>query len=209
MKTLKFLALAIVLIGFSSCSSDDDNGGQQLLDVEAETISNIQATQTADYSTNPPTITGDYIKFSFETGTTVTGDNWDIAFRGTTILVNGGEATADDQPVRMGNAGAYFSTGALSEIASVDTTLFTQDSEANGLAITTGSGNGWYNYDPATHIISPIPGKVLVVRTNDGKYAKVEILSYYENSEPNADLSNSQYYSFNYVYQPNEGEITF
>lgn len=204
MKTIKFLALVTLFIGFTSCSSDDDS--TPLLEVESETVNDIQATQSADYSTNPPTITGDYIKFSFETGATTTSDNWDIAFRGTTILVNGGSATADDQPDRNGNAEIYITTGTLAGITEVDTNLLTQDESTAGLAITTGSGNGWYNYDPSTHIISPIAGKVIIVKTNNGKYAKLEILSYYLGADTSND---SQYYTFNYVYQPNEGVIRF
>ncbi len=208
MNTLKFLTLAVLFIGFTSCSNDDDNSTPQL-EVESQTITNLQATQSADYTTTPPTIIGDYIRFSFETGTTTTGNDWDIAFRGSTIIVNGGEATANDQPARTGDAGAYIATGTLASISEVDVTLFEPDSASNGLAIPTGSGNGWYNYNPTTHVISPIAGKVIIVKTNDGRYAKVEILSYYENSQPNEDLSNSQFYTFNYVYQPNEGLTTF
>ena len=207
MNTFKFLTLVTLFIGFTSCSNDDDF--TPVLEIESETVSNLQATQTADYSTNPPTITGDYIKFSFETGTTTTSDNWDIAFRGSTIIVNGGEATAADQPIRTANAGAYIVTGTLAGITEVNTELFTSDSSANGLAIPTGSDNGWYHYNPSTHIISPIAGKIIVVKTNDGRYAKLEILSYYQNSQPNDDLSNSQFYTFNYVYQPNTGVTTF
>ena len=207
MNTFKFLTLVTFFIGFTSCSNDDDS--TPVLEIESETVSNLQATQTADYSTNPPTITGDYIKFSFETGTTTTSDNWDIAFRGSTIIVNGGEATAADQPIRTANAGAYIVTGTLAGITEVNTELFTSDSSANGLAIPTGSDNGWYHYNPSTHIISPIAGKIIVVKTNDGRYAKLEILSYYQNSQPNDDLSNSQFYTFNYVYQPNTGVTTF
>ncbi len=208
MNTIKFLTLAVLFIGFTSCSSDDDGGTPQL-EVESQTVTNLQATQSADYTTNPPTITGDYIKFSFETGATTTGNDWDIAFRGSNIIVNGGEATAEDQPARTGNGGAYIATGTLGSVASVDTSLFTSDSSTSGLAIPTGSDNGWYSYNPTTHVISPIAGKIIVVKTNDGRYAKVEILSYYENSQPNEDLSNSQFYTFNYVYQPNEGVTAF
>lgn len=207
MKTLKFLTLALFFIGLTSCSNDDDSTPTaQLEEIETQTVSNLEATQTSDYSTNPPTITGDYIKFSFETGATTTSDDWDIAFRGTSILVNGGTATADDQPERVGNAAAYITTGVLAEISAVDTSLLLQDDTTNGLAITTGSGNGWYNYDPTTHIISPIAGKVIVVKTNNGKYAKLEILSYYLNADTSSE---SQHYTFNYVYQPNEGVTTF
>ena len=50
------------------------------------------------------------------------------------------------------------------------------------LAICTGSDNGWYNYNRATNLILPIPGRTIVLRTADGNYAKMRILSYYKDS---------------------------
>lgn len=38
-----------------------------------------------------------------------------------------------------------------------------------------------------TNLVTPIPRKVLVFRTRDGRYAKVEILSYYQNAPSNPD----------------------
>lgn len=203
MKTIKFLTLLTLFIGFASCDSDDD---PPTLDIESETVTNLEAIQSSDYTVNPPAITGDYIKFSFASGTTTTGNNWDIAFRGTSILVNGGSATADDQPSRGTVAGVYITTGSLASVAEVNTSLLKQDSEQNGLAITTGSGNGWYNYNPDTHLIAPIAGKIIVVKTSNGRYAKMEILSYYKDKDTSGD---SQYYTFDFVYQPNEGVTTF
>tara|TARA_R110002049_G_scaffold181169_1_gene348222 strand:- start:9776 stop:10390 length:615 start_codon:yes stop_codon:yes gene_type:complete len=204
MKTIKFFTLLTLFITFISCDKEDDT--PSLVAVESKAITNLKAEQTSDYTTNPPTISGDYIKFSFETGAATTTDNWDIAFRGSTILVNGGEATAEDQPERTGNAAVYITSGTLASVEEVTTALLKTDSSVDGLAITTGSGNGWYNYDQSTHIITPIAGKVLVVKTNNGKYAKLEILSYYKDADTSSD---SQYYTFNYIYQPNEGVTTF
>ena len=64
---------------------------------------------------------------------------------------------------------------------------------------------------PPTFLITPTAGRILVFKTADGKFAKVEILSYYEGAPENPDafVDQSRYYTFNYVYQPNEGEITF
>lgn len=204
MKKMKFLTALVILITFASCSSDDDSTTS--LDVETAAVSNLAATQTTDYTTTPPSISGEYTRFSFATGTTTTGDDWDIAFRGTTILVNGGEETADDQPARTANARAYIATGSLAEITEVNTAMLSADSATEGLAITTGSGNGWYSYNPENHIISPIAGKVIVVETVTGAYAKVEIISYYKDGDTASD---SQYYTFNYVYNPNVGETSF
>ncbi|WP_298782253.1 HmuY family protein [uncultured Polaribacter sp.] len=187
-------------------NADDNDDGQALTSVISATVSNLAAVQTADYSTTPPTITGDYVRFSFETGAAVTDDNWDIAFRGSTIIVNGGSAISSDEPERTGEAGVYLATGTLADIAEVDTTLFAQDDAANGYAIATGSGNGWYNYDFTTHLISPIAGTIIIVKTINGTYAKLEILSYYLDADT---TSSSQHYTFNYVYQPNNGLTVF
>tara|TARA_R110000868_G_scaffold3593_1_gene22656 strand:+ start:320 stop:955 length:636 start_codon:yes stop_codon:yes gene_type:complete len=206
-RTIQLAAFTLLFLGFTSCDNDDNDSNS--LEVESNTITNLQATQSADYSTNPPSITGDYIKFSFTTGATTTGDEWDIAFRGSTIIVNGGEATTEDQPERTGEAAAYIASGTLASVVEVNSELFVTDSATDGLAIPTGSDNGWYNYNATTHVISPIAGKVIVVKTVSGTYAKFEITSYYQDGEPNEELSNSQYYTFNYVYNPNEGETSF
>lgn len=209
MNTLKFLTLAVLFIGFTSCSSDDDNSTSQF-EVESETISNLYAPQQGGQG--QPT-SGAFTKFDFATGQTTTSEtDWDIAFRGTSIIVNGGVTFGTiDEPARTGNAGVYIANGTMQTVTEVSVNSFIQDSET-GYAIATGSENGWYVYvGPPTHLINPIPGKVLVFRTRDGKYAKVEILSYYENAPENPDafVDATPYYTFNYVYQPNEGVTTF
>src|SRR5690606_9642589 len=91
MKTLHLLSLLVLAVTFASCSSDDDSNQPQL-EIEAETVTNLYAPQEGGQG---QPISGDYTKFSFSTGTTTDSETeWDIAFRGTTILVNGGEATA-------------------------------------------------------------------------------------------------------------------
>ena len=154
---------------------------------------------------------GPFTKFSFETGAVTDSDTaWDIAFRATTIAVNGGAATgSNDEPERNGNGGVSIVEGIFAEVTSADGLTFTQDADG-AFAITPVSDQGWYNYNPATFTVTPIPGNVLVFRTHDGKYAKVEILSYYENApaNPNGMSDSSRYYTFNFVYNPNEGETS-
>ena len=93
MKTIKLLALAL-FIGFTSCSDDDDQ--IILLDVETNTISNLFAPQQGGIDPNtgqPLPVSGAFTKFDFSTGTETTSEtDWDIAFRGSTIIVNGGES---------------------------------------------------------------------------------------------------------------------
>lgn len=208
MRTFKTLTLvAIAILGFTSCSNDEDT--TPLLAVESEQVTNLHAPQTGGQG---QPIGGEFTKFDFSTGITTTSDTeWDIAFRGTTIIVNGGTSQGtNDEPVRNGEAAAYIATNTFEGLTTVDVNLLVQDSETS-LAIPTGSDNGWYNYNPATFTITPLAGKILVFRTRDNRYAKVEILSYYQDAPSNPDpfTDEGRYYTFNYVYQPNENVTTF
>lgn len=197
--------LSVLSIVFTSCNNDDDTPPVSNPDpLQSEQIINLYAPQTGGQG---QPIGGEFTKFDFTTGTQTTSNtDWDIAFRGTTIAINGGEVTGtSDEPIRNGDAGATIVSGTFASITNADGLTFTQDGDA-AFAIPTGSDNGWYNYNFMTNIVSPIPGKVLIVKTRDGKYAKVEILSYYQNQDT---TQNSRYYTFNYAYNPNAGDTSF
>ena len=206
MKTIKFLTIALAITSFIACDSDSDD----LLPIVSITVEDLHAPQEGGQG---QPISGLFTKFDFDTGMETDNEtDWDIAFRATDIIVNGGTSMGTtDEPTRSGDAGAYIATGTMADVTEVDVNLFTQDSES-GYAIISGSGNGWYTYaGPPTYLITPTPGRILVFKTADGIYAKVEILSYYEGAPENPDafVDQSRYYTFNYVYQPNEGEIIF
>ena len=206
MKTIKLFALSIILISFYNCKDEEPS----LLDIQSVSVEDLYAPQ--DGGQGQP-ISGAFTRFDFETGLQTESDTeWDIAFRGTSIIVNGGTSLGtNDEPERTGDAGVYIYNGTMAEMVAVNTSLITQDS-SEGYAIASGSGNGWYTYTgPPTYLISPTPGKILVFRTRDGKYAKMEILSYYLGAPENPDAFSdpSRYYTFNYVYQPNEGVTNF
>ncbi|MEP2280859.1 HmuY family protein [Maribacter sp.] len=206
--TKNILAVAFLTLAFASCSNDDDSTPTD--PVQTETVSNLFAPQTGGQG---QPVGGEFTKFDFETGAVTTSDtDWDVAFRGTTIAVNGGTVTGtEDEPERNGNAAVAEVTGTLASVTTAEDLTFNQDADAT-FAIATGSDNGWYNYagDP-THLITPIPGKVFVFRTTAGNYAKVEFISYYEDApaEPDAFTDGTPYYTFNYVYNPNEGDTSF
>jgi hypothetical protein len=227
MKTkMKFvLSALIVLILFPSCQKEKgcidpiainynidaevDDGSCVYNTIITGTITELDAQGTVIMNPppSPPTVTGDYTKFSFAEGGIVEGENWDVAFRSTSIIVNGGMASDSSQLSRTGNAAVYLIDGTMTEISSVDEGLLTQDA-ATSTAIIDDFGQmqmGWCVYDHATNIISPIAGKILVFRTHDNKYAKVEILNFYDAAMTNIY---GGFYTFNYVYQ-SDGGITF
>ncbi|SNR16210.1 HmuY family protein [Tenacibaculum jejuense] len=207
MKQIK-LILTLLVIGFVVTSCNDEDNTIPAQPVESKTITNLAALQDTDFTQNPPVTTGSFTKFSFKAGTVVTDDNWDIAFRGTTILVNGGTkiGSLSDEPERTGNAALVIQSGTFANVTTApDGAEFSQDASGS-YALPTGSDNGWYNYaGPPTHLISPLAGKVIIVRTKDGNYAKMEILNYYKDNDP-TEADNARYYSFNYVYNPNVGD---
>jgi len=189
MKTLKLLSLLAIIVIFSSCGDDD---GPNIQPIEADLVENLPAVITnIPMPGLPAPEEGSFTKFDFATGQTTTSDTeWDIAFRSTAIIVNGGESSgANDEPARNGNAAAYYVDSPFQDVNTVDTALFLQDTQSS-YAIVRQGGEGWYNYSGfgsilidcnVDNIISPISGRTLVFRTRDGRYAKVQVLSYYQN----------------------------
>ena len=187
------------------CSSDE----QIVENLNFDSVVNLHAPASGGQGQSTD---GNFTKFDFESGMqTMSESEWDIAFRTTTIIVNGGSKFSEEEPERTGNAGAYIYNGAINEISFASDEFIQQDTEL-GYAIPTGSGNGWYNYSgEPNHIISPIPGKTIVFRTRDNRYAKIEIVSYYLDApnDPNAMDNESRYYTFNYFFQSEFGNTYF
>ena len=140
----------------------------------------------------------------------VASTKWDIAFSSTKITVNCGTSGP-------GIGGAFVFKGLFDDLKTipVDSTFATDNSNAASFAIPLGSGRAWYTYDGLTTLVSPIAGRVLVIRTATGKFAKIEIISYYKggvtlpaSASVNDKLFKQRYYTFRYAYQPN-GSKTF
>ena len=135
---------------------------------------------------------------------------WDIAFSSTKILVNNGTSGP-------GLGGAFVYVGLFDALKTIpaDSNFATDNTNAASFAIPLGSGKAWYTYDGLTTLISPIAGRVLVIRTATGKFAKIEILNYYKGgvtlpatASTIDKLTKQRYYSFRYAYQPS-GSKTF
>ena len=196
----KIILFSLSVVIFTACKKDEVAVKDP---IKAETVKDLAADPTIISGNGQPVASGKYTFYNFKNGivpnTDSTSNKWDVAFRGTTILTNGGSSG-------IGQGGAVILNGIFDEIKNVPTSAtFLQDTKTL-LAIPTGSGKGWYNYDAPTNIISPIAGKVLLIKTADGKYAKMEILSYYKGTPTTPTSSSvSRYYTFRYVYQPDGG----
>ena len=133
-----------------------------------------------------------------------TGTVWDIGFKATTIIFNGGEsgpgkASAQilKQPmdeVKEAPASGYVKDGENTECPAIDTPVGPK------LAVCTGSNNGWYSYEQG--VINPIPGRSIVLQTATGNYAVLRVLSYYKGkpSSPTSETP-SRHYTFEFILQ--------
>ncbi len=191
--------LASVLV-FSACKKNEETPQPT---INSQKIENLSApSDVIDRNTGQVTEVKPFVKFSIAEGKEVTGDNWDIAFKGTTIIINGG-STTQDNVIRTGVASAYIHTGIFEELTELNNDNWTQDNNI-AYAIPKGSGKGWYNYNAQKNIISPIAGKIIALKTADNKYAKIEVLSYYKDAPASPTATSvSAYYTFRYVFQSN------
>lgn len=197
---MHLLRISFVLTSLSllACSGSDTPAPQPL---RATTVRDLPADPTGTSSTGQPLPgTNRFTLFRLRDSTVVANadsasGHWDLGFRGTTLIVNGGTSGP-------GQGAALIQDGIFEELNTAPTTGYATDA-APHYAIPTGSGRGWYTYNGQTNLITPIAGKVIFLRTADGKYAKLEILSYYRGAPtPPTATSTSRYYTFRYLYQP-------
>jgi hypothetical protein len=203
----KGLVVVVTSIFLFSCSKSTTTVVAPLTattvnDLPADTIIGVTA-QGQPYGA------GKYTFYSLEKNTIVANTDsattkWDLAFNGTKILTNGGTSGT-------GLGGAFVQVGLFDELKTISAdSVFKTDNAPASYAITYGSGKGWYTYDPIKNLITPLAGRVLVIKTASGKYAKVEIISYYKGgatlaaTAPDAEkISKQRYYTFRFIYQPN------
>ena len=153
--------------------------------------------------------TGKFTFYSLEKNTIIANSDsattkWDLAFNGTKILTNSGNSGS-------GLGGAFIQIGLFEELKTISSdSVFKTDNGPSSYAVTFGSGRGWYTYDPIKNLVTPLAGRVLVIRTASGKYAKVEIIAYYKGgatlaaTAPDAEkISKQRYYTFRYIFKPN------
>lgn len=186
-KAFIFPALLIGMAVMISCKKDSsipvDTSNDRTFKVftvdNITTVQNLVADTIIGFaSTGQPFGSGRYTFFNLEQKQVIASSDsatnkWDLGFRGTAIIVNGGSSGP-------GNGGAFVFNGVFENLSAVPVdSIFRTDAGSN-YAVTSGSGRGWYNYNGPVNLVTPLPGKVLVIKTASGKYAKVEVLNYYK-----------------------------
>jgi hypothetical protein len=127
--------------------------------------------------------------FSFRFGSVLENAgarDWDLSFRRYQVIANGGARfSGDGGVVDLGQV-------AFADVTSAPEAGYQKtegDAEPRHPALA-----GWYSYSYFSHVLTPKP-RVWAVRSAEGRYAKIEFVSYYcPNLQPGC-------VTFRYVYQ--------
>lgn len=209
MKKSIFIPLALLsVVLLQSCSKNNETPSNASK-ITQSTVKDLIADTIVGMVNGQPVGAGKFTFYSLENNALVASSDsnsnkWDVAFRGTTILTNAGTSGP-------GLGGAFVFSGTFDELKTVSAdSAFRKDNFPTAYAIPSGSNKGWYVYDGVNNLINPIPGRVLVIKTAKGNYAKMEILNYYKGgTTPSATasddikLKNQRYYTFRFAYQAN------
>jgi hypothetical protein len=122
-------------------------------------------------------------------------DEWDLAFQRYVIKTNGGATNPAGHSALLALEKHDFAT--LTRVPD-DANFVSDVRPKNRLSSYNLLIDKWYNYSYLANVLAPKP-VVYVVRTQDGKYAKLRILSYYCKEQVAGCLT------FEYVYQGDGG----
>jgi hypothetical protein len=118
-------------------------------------------------------------------------DAWDLAFKRYVVRTNGGRSNPDGRGAVLKLARRDFA--ALSRVPE-DLEFQADVHPKNRLYPFNPVLEKWYNYSYLANVLAPKP-EIYVIRTQDGKYAKIRMLSYYCTGNVAGCMT------FEYVYQ--------
>ncbi|MBM3444299.1 MAG: hypothetical protein FJX83_04850 [Bacteroidetes bacterium] len=209
MKTIQLFASAM-LITFVMASCSKENTSKPVNTLIDKLVQDVPADPIIGIGTDGrPFGYNKFTFYSFETNSVVPSTDsastkWDVAFRGSTIITNGGASGP-------GNGGAFVYQGIFDDLKTISAdSTFKLDQSLAATAV----GKSWYVYDAPNNLFIPTPGRIVVIRTASGKFAKMEILNYYKGgvtpavSAPSDEkLQKQRYYTFRFAYQSDGTKI--
>lgn len=137
----------------------------------------------------------DWVYFDFSKGAVLnkvdrSSAGWDIGFRRGKIMSNSGESNT------AGKGGIFVIKDVEFEsVAEAPESGYVIDIRKNAIETENPAADKWYIYNYMTHQLKPRKN-VYIIRTADGKYAKMQIINYYCEGVAGC-------YTIKYVYQGN------
>jgi hypothetical protein len=177
---VSFLLVAAVTACAADLQPDPPGGGDP---DGGSAQSHITHTDNGDGSTTTQvdaTRDAEWVHLDLETKTEVTAADpaWDLAFQRFKIKIDGGVSGAGGMEVAVLPA-ADFGAMAVAPADGYITDDPDGDDEGSEPELAFLRGDGWYSYDPATHVLAP-RDRVHVVRSVEGGYFKLEMTNYYD-----------------------------
>lgn len=171
------LPALLAVFTLAACSDDDGPAGPDTAEAEIATL-------TVNASTGWAFVRLGETASTVSVGDPLSSDGWDLGFFATSVMLNGGaagpagitghcicgNASATDAQIMAMTAEAEESAFREVGVADVPGDAEAWKSDALAPAI-----EGWYAYDPTTHVVSAAPAKVWKVRTRTGTFAKVHV----------------------------------
>ncbi len=161
---------------------------------------------TATDSITIPFRSDHYTFYSLESGKEVPLEDsattkWDIGLRFASIIVN-------SHASGPGAGGIVVMKGVYEDLDKAPDDGYAYDTTTTKLAVNSNprSADAWYLYEPVNHNLSPKAGLFFVVKTANGRYAKLEVMKVnYVGWDPGAGdtYPESIQYKFRYTYQSN------
>lgn len=199
---MKCIVLLALVAGMVSCKKDDNSApGRSYEDGKSTVIYDMAGDTRASVGDG---IDGKEKRpftsflFSLKTGrqswdttaANLRSNSWDLAFTdlyNSLLIVNNGTKTKS--PGRGGNGqGAIVLVDkpyASVTVAPDDEYFSTNDLVSIGWdGYPQPTNKGWYFYSLTTHLARAIPNRTFVLRTAEGKYAKLELISMYKGNPP-------------------------
>src|SRR3990172_179137 len=144
-------------------------------------------TKTADISASQ----GSPAYFVLSSGAVSAPENWDVAFVTIPLFVAELNAYIQNPGMRVNSAAgaeiAYVDETDYEALTSVPAGLTYQQDAGDSLAV----GDAVLIYNPQTHRLTAHENRVYIVKTVNGEYAKLQVLSYY-----NPDTGESGYFNY-------------
>jgi hypothetical protein len=209
------IAPAIAFVSILASCQKDGAGTDTVGKVTVATVRDLPADTIIGISQiGQPFGAGKYTFYSLERNEIVPSTDsatrrWDVGFRGTTIITNSGNSGP-------GVGGGFVFVGLFEDMTKIPAdSTFRVDNAPAAYAIPAGSNRSWFVYNPQANLITPIPGRVLVIRTANGKFAKLEVINYYKGGQTPAvtagddeKMKRQRFYTFRFAFQP-DGSTSF
>lgn len=204
---LKFLCAGLVVILMAtSCTKDQVK--PQLQDGKSTVVNDLPGDVGKTISSGFRTF-----YFSFTTNAKVDSSQkktalWDLSFAREYNSYVGINNSTNDESLGFGGTGKgsmVVINKAYDQVteAPADDVFTKTGITSAGWDSGSGDSEGWYFYDLKTHLAVPVKNRTYVLRTADGKYAKLEIVSMYKGAPAVVTDLNwpAPYFTFRYYVQ--------